>query len=74
MKEKATIISIIGVIIIVLGYMGFSGVSNQTIDAELLKQSITGLLGFASGTAIGVGGTVYALSNKNEVVEIEKQP
>ena len=52
MKEKATIISIIGVIIIVLGYMGFSGVSNQTIDAELLKQSITGLLGFASGTAI----------------------
>ena len=51
-----------------------SGLANQTIDAELLKQSITGLLGFASGTAIGVGGTVYALSNKNEVVDLEKQP
>jgi len=74
MKEKATIISIIGVIIIVVGYMVSSGLANQTIDAELLKQSITGLLGFASGTAIGVGGTVYALSNKNEVVDLEKQP
>jgi len=72
MKEKSTIISIIGVIIIVLGYICFTGFTNQIIDAELLKQSITGLLGFASGTAIGVGGTVYALNK--DVVEIEKQP
>ena len=64
MREKATIIAIGGVVLIVLSLIVSSGVTKQPVDSELIKMAVSGLVGFAGG----VGGTVAvaALSGKVE--------
>lgn len=67
MKEKATIIAIIGVVVLGVVYMITSGFTQQTIDPELIKQTITGLVGFASGAGVVAGGVaVNNALNKSE--------
>jgi len=55
MKDKSTLLAIGGVIGIAVGTLILSGLTQQVVDSELMKLSITGLLGFAAG---GVVGTV----------------
>lgn len=52
MKDNATLLAIGGVIIITLGAIVLSGVTRQALDTELVKMTITGLVGFASGAAV----------------------
>jgi len=52
MKDNATMLAIGGVIAITLGTIILSGFTNQTLDSETIKMTITGLVGFASGAAV----------------------
>ena len=54
MREKATIIAIGGVVLIILSLIASSGVTKQPVDSELIKMAVSGLVGFAGG----IGGTV----------------
>ena len=56
MKDNmATLLAVGGVVVIILGVIGLSGVTGQALDNETVKMGITGLIGFAAG---GVVGTV----------------
>jgi hypothetical protein len=52
MKDQATLLAIGGVIAITLGVIGLSGVTGQSLDTEIIKMVVTGLVGFASGAAV----------------------
>ena len=52
MKDQATLLAVGGVIVITLGVLILSGITRQNLDSELIKQVVTGLVGFASGAAI----------------------
>jgi len=43
MKDKATIISI-GIVVIILGYFAVSAITGNPIDTEIIKQAITQLV------------------------------
>jgi hypothetical protein len=52
MKDQATLLAIGGVVVITLGVIILSGFTKQSLDSELVKQVVTGLVGFASGAAV----------------------
>jgi hypothetical protein len=54
MREKATIIAIVGIILITLSLIILSGVTGQPLDYETIKMVVSGLVGFAGG----IGGTI----------------
>ena len=52
MKENtSTLIAVGGVVGIVVGVIFYSAMTKQTLDSELIKQAIAGLIGFAGGAA-----------------------
>ncbi|MHB8077412.1 hypothetical protein [Desulfosporosinus fructosivorans] len=53
MENKATIIAVAGVVAIGIGIIASGTFTGQGADPELLKQVVTGLIGFASGAAAG---------------------
>lgn len=52
MKDNATLLAIGGVIAITLGVIVLSGFTKQALDTEIIKMTVTGLVGFASGAAV----------------------
>jgi hypothetical protein len=52
MKDNATLLAVGGVIAIGLGTLILSGITKQALDTELIKMTVTGLIGFASGAAV----------------------
>jgi len=56
MKDNAaTILAVGGVVAIILGVIGASIATGNTLDTETINMGVTGLIGFAAG---GVVGTV----------------
>ena len=50
MKENlSTLIAVGGVVAIIAGVIFYSAITGQTLDSELVKQAIAGLIGFAAG-------------------------
>ena len=52
MKDYATIIAVSGVVVLGLGTLILTGITKQVLDTELMKQIVTGLIGFASGVGV----------------------
>lgn len=52
MKDQATLLAVAGVIVITIGVLVTTVVTKQELDSELIKQVVTGLVGFASGAAV----------------------
>lgn len=57
MKEYATLIAVGGAVLLGAGVLILTGITKQTLDAELMKQLFAGLLGFAGGA-----GATYAVT------------
>ncbi len=52
MKDYATLIAVGGVVLLGAGTLILTGITKQTLDTELMKQIVTGLIGFASGVGV----------------------
>jgi len=56
-KEKSTLLAIGGVVAITIAVIISSSIAKQAVDTELVKQVVSGLVGFAGAGVVAVASS-----------------